>query len=81
MAKSKAQYFYTWYATSVVVDNYPHVDSAVLDDRPIDPVYRFPNDNIYAISLSGIRDIKTNYDDEPTAKQLFGVNTLRPKEI
>jgi len=55
----------------VVIDNYLHVDGAVMDNLPIDPMYRFPVDKIYAVSLSGMQDIKTNYDDTPSSKDLL----------
>ncbi|HKK88487.1 MAG TPA: patatin-like phospholipase family protein [Saprospiraceae bacterium] len=55
----------------VVIDNYLHVDGGVMDNLPIDPMYRYPVDKIYAVSLSGIQDVKTNYNDTPTSMELL----------
>ena len=55
----------------VVIDNSLHVDGAVMDNLPIEPMYRFPVAQIYAVSLSGLVERKTNYDDVPTARQLM----------
>jgi predicted acylesterase/phospholipase RssA/CRP-like cAMP-binding protein len=55
----------------VVIDRYLHVDGAVMDNLPIEPMYRFPVDEIYAVSLSGLQDIKTNYDNVPSSKKLL----------
>lgn len=55
----------------VVINRYLHVDGAVMDNLPIEPMYRFPVDEIYAVSLSGLQDIKTNYDTVPNSKKLL----------
>jgi len=60
----------------VVIDNYLHVDGAVMDNLPIEPMYQFPVAKIYAISLSGLIERKTNYQDAPTSRQLLASKIL-----
>lgn len=55
----------------VVIDNYLHVDGAVMDNLPIEPMYAYPVENILAISLSGLPDRKVDYEEAPTGWELF----------
>jgi predicted acylesterase/phospholipase RssA len=50
----------------VVIDHYLHVDGAVMDNLPIEPMYRYPVSKIIAISLSGLPERKVNYQDAPS---------------
>lgn len=55
----------------VVIDNYLHVDGAVMDNLPIEPMYRFPVSKIIAVSLSGLPDRKVSYQEAPSGWTLF----------
>lgn len=55
----------------VVIDQYLHVDGAVMDNLPIEPMYRFPISKIIAVSLSGIIDRKVEYENIPGNWSLF----------
>lgn len=50
-----------------------------MDNLPIQPMYRFPVDKIYAVSLSGMEDIKTNYEDTPSSKELLAAKFSKKK--
>jgi len=65
----------------VVIDKYLHVDGAVMDNLPIEPMYKFPVSQIYAISLSGVVERKTNYDDAPTSRQVLTSKILGKKKF
>ena len=64
----------------VVIDKYLHVDGAVMDNLPIEPMYKFPVSQIFAISLSGVVERKTNYDDAPTSRQVLASKILGKKK-
>ncbi len=64
----------------VVIDNYLHVDGAVMDNLPIEPMYRFPVSQIYAIALSSVFERKTNFDDTPTSKQMLASKWIGKKK-
>ena len=49
----------------VVIDQYLHVDGAVMDNLPIEPMYRYPISKIIAVSLSGLPDRKVEYENTP----------------
>lgn len=55
----------------VVIDQYLHVDGAVMDNLPIEPMYRYPISKIIAVSLSGLPDRKVEYLDTPGNWSLF----------
>ncbi|MDF2156701.1 patatin-like phospholipase family protein [Algoriphagus sp. CAU 1675] len=55
----------------VVIDHYLHVDGAVMDNLPIEPMYRYPVSKIIAVSLSGLPDRKVNYEETPSGWALF----------
>jgi predicted acylesterase/phospholipase RssA len=64
----------------VVIEKYLHVDGAVMDNLPIEPMYQFPVAKVYAISLSGIVERKTNYEDAPSSNQVLASKILGKKK-
>ncbi len=55
----------------VVIDRQLHVDGGVVDNLPIEPMYRYPVRHIIAISLSGLETRAVNYDETPFAAMLI----------
>ena len=55
----------------VVIDQYLHVDGAVMDNLPIEPMYKYPVSKIIAVSLSGLPDRKVDYEDSPNGWAVF----------
>ena len=55
----------------VVIDRQLHVDGGVVDNLPIEPMYRYPVRHIIAISLSGLETREVNYDETPSAAMLI----------
>ncbi|MFC0263618.1 patatin-like phospholipase family protein [Fontibacter flavus] len=55
----------------VVIDQQLHVDGGVVDNLPIEPMYQFPVGKIIAISLTTLTSHKVNYQESPSAWQLF----------
>lgn len=55
----------------VVIDKYLHVDGAVMDNLPIEPMYRYPVGNIIAVSLSGLPDRKVEFAESPASWTLL----------
>jgi predicted acylesterase/phospholipase RssA len=55
----------------VVIDRQLHVDGGVVDNLPIDPMYRYPVRHIIAISLSSFTTIEVDYTDVPSVGKLI----------
>ena len=55
----------------VVINKHLHVDGGVMDNMPIEPMYRFPVDTIIAISLTHLHVREVNYEDLPNAWELL----------
>jgi len=55
----------------VVIDHQLHVDGGVVDNLPIEPMYRFPVRHIVAVSLSGLTTRNVDYTEMPTAGMLL----------
>jgi NTE family protein len=55
----------------IVIDNELHVDGCVVDNLPIEPMYRFPLRHIIAISLSGSTSYDIGYSELPSARKLI----------
>ena len=54
----------------VVIDNHLHVDGGVMDNLPIMPMYNYPVDTIFAVSLSSIDVKEVNYEEVPNSWEL-----------
>lgn len=55
----------------VVIDRQLHVDGGVVDNLPIEPMYRYPVRHIIAISLSGLESRQVDYAETPSAAMLI----------
>lgn len=55
----------------VVIDNQLHVDGGVVDNLPIETMYKYPVQHIIAISLSQLRTQEVDFDETPTASKLI----------
>lgn len=55
----------------VVVDQQLHVDGCVVDNLPIEPMYRYPVRHIIAISLSGLTTEPVNFAETPSVRTLI----------
>jgi len=55
----------------VVIDRQLHVDSGVVDNLPIEPMYRYPVRHIIAISLSSLESKEVDYAETPSAAMLI----------
>lgn len=55
----------------IVIEKYLHVDGAVMDNLPIEPMYHYPVSNIIAVSLSGMSERQVNFDEAPSGWQLL----------
>jgi predicted acylesterase/phospholipase RssA len=60
----------------VVINSHLHVDGAVMDNLPIEPMYRFPVSRIFAIALSGVKERKVTYKEAPTSNQVLRARVL-----
>ena len=47
------------------------MDGAVMDNLPIEPMYRYPVSNIIAVSLSGLPDRKVEFTESPASWTLL----------
>lgn len=65
----------------VVIENYLHVDGSVMDNLPIEPMYRFPVARIFAVSLGGLPDRQVNYEETPTGWSLFWDKMLKKRRF
>ncbi|MEO7445260.1 MAG: cyclic nucleotide-binding and patatin-like phospholipase domain-containing protein [Ferruginibacter sp.] len=64
----------------VVIDKHLHVDGGVVENLPIDQMYRYPVKHIIAISLSPLNTRLVDYIVAPTARQLFWDKFSRKKQ-
>ncbi|MEO5890077.1 MAG: patatin-like phospholipase family protein [Ferruginibacter sp.] len=64
----------------VVIDGQLHVDGGVVDNLPIDPMYRYPVRHIIAISLSGLQNRLVDYLETPTARMLIWDKITRKRK-
>jgi NTE family protein len=55
----------------VVIDRQLHVDGGVVDNLPIEPMYRYPVRHIIAIALSGLETKEVDYTETPSAGMLI----------
>jgi predicted acylesterase/phospholipase RssA len=55
----------------VVIDQQLHVDGCVVDNLPVEPMYRYPVRHIIAISLSSLSTRRVDYTETPTAGMLL----------
>jgi len=55
----------------VVIDRQLHVDGGVVDNLPIEPMYRYPVRHIIAISLSSLESKEVDYAETPSAAMLI----------
>jgi len=55
----------------VVIDRQLHVDGGVVDNLPIEPMYRYPVRHIIAISLSSLEVKEVDYAETPSAGMLI----------
>jgi NTE family protein len=55
----------------VVIDQQLHVDGGVVDNLPIDPMYRYPVRHIIAISLTNLTSRTVDYAEVPSVRQLL----------
>jgi NTE family protein len=55
----------------VVIDRQLHVDGGVVDNLPIDPMYRYPVQHIIAISLSNFTTKDVDYAQVPSVGMLI----------
>jgi len=55
----------------VVIDRQLHVDGGVVDNLPIEPMYRYPVRHIIAISLSSLESKEVDYAETPSAGMLI----------
>jgi NTE family protein len=64
----------------VVIDNQLHVDGGVVDNLPIETMYKYPVKHIIAISLSQLRTQEVDFDETPTASKLIWNNITGKKK-
>lgn len=65
----------------VVINQYLHVDGAVMDNVPIEPMYRYPVGHIIAVSLSGLSERKANYEEPPSSWRILWDKTRGRRKI
>jgi len=63
----------------VVIDKQLHVDGGVVDNLPIEPMYRYPVRHIIAISLSTVITREVDYTTTPSARMLMWDKLTRKK--
>ncbi|MBK6785352.1 MAG: patatin-like phospholipase family protein [Saprospiraceae bacterium] len=64
----------------VVINNELHVDGGVVDNLPIEPMFRYPVGFIFAIALSGLTPHKTTLEELPSVGKLFWDKLLGRKK-
>jgi NTE family protein len=64
----------------VVIDNQLHVDGGVVDNLPIETMFKFPVSHIIAISLSQLRTQEVDFEETPTASELIWSRVTRRKK-
>ncbi|NTS39947.1 patatin-like phospholipase family protein [Flavisolibacter sp. BT320] len=55
----------------VVIEQQLHVDGCVVDNLPVEPMYRFPVRHIIAISLSSLSNRRVDYAETPSVAMLL----------
>jgi NTE family protein len=55
----------------VVIENQLHVDGGVVDNLPIETMFKYPVKHIIAISLSQLKTQEVDFEETPTASQLI----------
>jgi predicted acylesterase/phospholipase RssA len=63
----------------VVIDKHLHVDGGVVDNLPIEPMYRYPVRHIIAISLSTLTTREVDYTETPSGAMLIWDKFTRKK--
>ena len=63
----------------VVIDQQLHVDGGVVDNLPIEPMYRYPVRHIIAISLTSLSTKHVDYAETPSARMLIWDKLTRKK--
>jgi predicted acylesterase/phospholipase RssA len=63
----------------IVIDQDLHVDGGVVDNLPIEPMYRFPLRHIIAISLSSNENVNVNYPELPSGRRMIWNKLTRKK--
>lgn len=64
----------------VVIDNQLHVDGGVVDNLPIETMYKYPVKHIIAISLSQLRTQEVDFDETPTPSKMIWNNITGKKK-
>jgi NTE family protein len=65
----------------VVIDQHLHVDGGVVDNLPIEPMYRYPVRHIIAISLSNMITRDVDYAEVPSVRMLLWDKLMRKKRF
>lgn len=65
----------------VVIDRELHVDGAVVDNLPIEPMYEYPVGDIIAIALAGFETRKVNYEETPSSWSVFWDKIFKKKKF
>lgn len=70
----------------VVIDNQLHVDGGVVDNLPIETMYKYPVSHIIAISLTQLKSQPVDFDETPSAlsilwDKIIGKNKYRLPSI
>ena len=55
----------------VVIDNQLHVDGGVVDNLPIETMYRYPVRQIIAVSLTQLKSQPVDFEETPSAMQIL----------
>lgn len=55
----------------VVIDNQLHVDGGVVDNLPIETMYKYPVSHIIAISLTQLKSQPVDFDETPSARSIL----------
>lgn len=63
----------------VVIDKNLHVDGGVMDNLPIDPMFRYPVGSIIAVSLSSNPSREVDYKEVPSSLRIFWDKFRRKK--
>jgi predicted acylesterase/phospholipase RssA len=65
----------------VVIDNQLHVDGGVMDNLPIEPMYRYPVRHIIAISLANHSNRLVDFAETPSVRSLIWDKLTRKKRF
>ncbi|MBK9736954.1 MAG: patatin-like phospholipase family protein [Saprospiraceae bacterium] len=64
----------------VIIDKELHVDGGVMDNLPIEPMYRYPVQNIIALALSSLHTNKLNIEEVPSGWAFFWDKIAKKKK-